>query len=416
MSRSGTRCRFLLFFFQGAVWSYGRFRGWVVFADLSTCDRLWLMSRVGKFARTETYPTGGGAYFGGTDHIVALRVYGTEMEFPLLMSVATQMLGRDEQCQVHVDLRYIAEFHARIERLPASHWLRITNLSAKNPIVFEKVAYKESKEFYVQAGQEFRIGDTRFVAISEEMRISRPTILEVLGPKRLDAIDDVLITAASEPDRHLVIVAEPGNEQERFGNAIHTCSLRRRKPYKVLAREQDHQESAQWTVSAAREGTLLVWLPRGRRFAPSLVPAVIATEARLRLIFCTPSLGKLASSFPASLIGNAKEIEIPPLRARKDEIPRLLDHLLVSNLSQLRFADMADEVQQKLTAYRWKRNLQELHEAAGHLIKLAHYTSERQAARDSDMTRGKSRSWRKRLRLPLPIISETSVPSKKHSK
>jgi hypothetical protein len=50
------------------------------------------------------------------------------------------------------------------------------------------------------------------------------------------------------------------------------------------------------------------------------------------------------------------------------------------------------------------RNLQELQAAAEHLVLLSHYRSEREAERDNSTTRGESRAWRKRLKLPLPLV------------
>jgi transcriptional regulator with AAA-type ATPase domain len=105
---------------------------------------------------------------------------------------------------------------------------------------------------------------------------------------------------------------------------------------------------------------------------------------------------------------SAKRITIPPMTARKDEIPVLLDRWFIDVRSPLRFGLLAHRVQDKLLSYRWRKNLEELRKAAEHLVLLAHYKSEREAERDTAVTRSECRAFRKRLKLPLPLVPETA--------
>ena len=150
---------------------------------------------------------------------------------------------------------------------------------------------------------------------------------------------------------------------------------------------------------------MLIWLPPKRRFDPAALAWMLAPEASLRLILCAPSIGKMNASFPPAVVGGAQEVAIAPLRERKDEIPRLLDYWFVRNRSNLRFAALTEQAQQKLRSYAWRGNLEELRVAADHLAQLAHFRSERQATSDAETTRGASRSWRKRLGLSLPLTT-----------
>ena len=349
---------------------------------------------------TETYQSSGTYY--GTDPITAVRIYGTETEFSLFTGQVAFTLGRSSLCDLRADLRHLAAVHARIERVANREWLRVTDVSSgKNPITFKG---RREREFYMRPSDSFRIGKTTFYALSNEMRVARPTAMEVLGARHYTEIDDLLISAVLDADRHFVIVAEPGNDQERLGQAIHMASPRRRHPFKVIPPEPKPGGIPYQTVRDARGGTMLIWLPPKRRFDPTALTWMLAPEANLRLILCAPSIGKVNASFPPAVVGGAHEIAIPPLRERKDEFPHLLDYWLVSNGSQLRFAALTDQAQQRLRSYEWRGNLQELRVAADHLAQLAHFRSERQATLDTETTRSEIRNWRKRLQLSLPLM------------
>jgi hypothetical protein len=257
----------------------------------------------------------------------------------------------------------------------------------------------------MRPGDSFRIGKTAFYALSNEMRLARPIAMEVLGAKHYAELDDLLIAAVLNADRHFVIIAEPGNDQERLGQAIHMASPRRRHLLKVIPPEPGPGGISPQMVRDARGGTMLIWLPPKRRFDPTALAWMLAPEASLRLVLCAPSIGKVNASFPPAVVGGAHEVEIAPLRKREDEIPQLLDHWFVSIRSRLRFAALTEQAQQKLRSYAWRGNLQELRVAADHLSQLAHFRSERQATSDTEITRSASRSWRKRLGLSLPLTT-----------
>lgn len=343
-----------------------------------------------------------GTYY-GTDPITALRIHGTDIELPLLTGQAMFTLGRSAHCDLRVDLRYLAAVHVQIERVANRDWLRVTDVSSgKNAIIFKS---RREQEFYMRPGDSFRIGKTTFYALTEEMRLARPTAMEVLGARHYAEIDDLLIAAVLDATRHFMIIAEPGNDQERLGQAIHMASPRRRHLFKVIPPEPESGGISPQMVRDARGGTMLIWLPPKRRFDPTALAWMLAPEASLRLILCAPSIGKLNASFPPAVVGGAHEVAIAPTREREDEISHLLDYWLVSIRSRLRFAALTEQAQHKLRSHAWRGNLQELRVAADHLAQFAHFRSERQATSDTEVTRSASRNWRKRLGLSLPLTT-----------
>jgi hypothetical protein len=362
---------------------------------------------VAALARTETYPSDKrGAYLGGTDLVTALRIYGSVIELPLLVGQQVTTLGR--KGDLRVDHRYLAAVHVRFER--AGGYLRAENVSTdkKNPIIFE---HREVAECFLQPGDQFRIGDTTYYALNDEMRLARRWVAEILGETNDAAIDDCLITAAVDPDRPVVLLGPPGGDQQRMGQAIHWASTRRRHPFREVPPTNERGGADLQSIRDARDGTLLIWLPVKGRFDPVFVEHAVAPGARARLIICTHAPGKVAKSFPASVAENAKRITIAPLTARKHEIPVLLDRWFIEHRSSLRFGALAPKVQDKLLSYRWRKNLQELRGAAEHLALLAYYKSEREAERDTTVTRSESRAWRERLKLPLPLVPDDVVES-----
>jgi hypothetical protein len=360
-----------------------------------------MLARVPEI-RTATYPSDQRGYLGGSDQPAALRIYGTPHELPLLAGQLVFQLGREGD--LRADHEYLSARHLRIER--QGNDLRLENISAnkKNALVFEN---REVATFcLVRPGDTFKIGDTTYYVLNEEMRMARRKVAQILGLANDKAVDECLIIAAKDADRHVVLIGEGGSGQKSLANAIHQCSTRRRSSCISVPAASMPGSADPQCIEDARDGTLVIELPRDRKFDPVFVERVTAPGARVRLVICLQAAGKLARSFPPSITRNADTIEIASIRARKDELPAILDDWFVEHRSPLRFRDLDPRVQRNLRAHRWRDNLQELLEAAFHLTVLAQYASEREAERDLTFTRGKSRYWRAKMRLPLPIVPD----------
>lgn len=358
--------------------------------------------------RTETYPADKRtSYFAGTDLITALRIYGTTIELPLLAGQIVATLGRSGA--LRADHQYLAAEHVRLERVPGN-WLRVENISAdrKNPLIF---GHHEVRECHIQPGDQFRIGDTTYYALNEEMRLARRSVAEIMGETRDTEVDDCLIAAAADADRHIVLIGEAGSPQERLAGAMHWASTRRRNRFIEVAATRAPETADLQSIRDARDGTLLLWLPARGRFDQTFISCVLAPHARVRLIIYTTSPGKVDASVPGAAADDATRITIAPLRDRKEDIPVLMDRWFIEERSKLRFRTLPPAIRDKLISHRWTRNLQELRAAVHHLILLTHYRSEREAERDKSTTRSESRAWRKRLKMPLPLLPGAPEPS-----
>src|SRR5262245_34176498 len=223
--------------------------------------------------RTETYPSDKrSVYLNGIDPITALRIYASLIELPLLPGQQITTLGRNGD--LRVDHRYLSSVHVRFERVGG--YLRAENVSTdrKNPIIFE---HRQVIECYLQPGDKFQIGDTVYYALNDEMRAARRDVAEILGEANDAAIDDCLIAAAVDPDRPIVLHGPPGADQERLGQAIHWASVRRRHHFRNVLPTNVRGGADLQALRAARNGTLLLWLPTKGRFDQAFVEQAVSS-------------------------------------------------------------------------------------------------------------------------------------------
>lgn len=319
------------------------------------------------------------------------------------------MLGRAESCDLRVDRKYLATVHAHIERIAGSHsTIRVANVSSgKNDIVHNgEVAVLD---FVMGAGEWFEIGDSRYYALNEEMRLARPTVMEILGLREHHAIDDLLIAAVKDSTRHVVLLGEPGSDQARLARTIHQVSHRRHNQFYVLPDRPKLDSAIRQDLRDACNGIVLVQLYQRGKLDERLVATLVHPDAGLRLVLCARSLDKVEASFPIELVSDAKKITIQPLRKRISEIPELLDHWFIARRTRLRFAALRDELRQSLLSHQWPSNLEELRETADYLVQFAHYRSGRQATLESSITRSAFRGWIKTLNLrhlKFPLVPD----------
>lgn len=370
--------------------------------------QLWSLCGVVDPHSTETYPRDRRGYQTRSDLITALAIGGRGVALPMLAAQDSFTLGRAAMCDLRADERYLAGMHARIERVAGSRAsIKVVNVSnGKNDIVYGEVA---ESQFVMGAGEWFTIGETRYYALNEEMRLERPAVVEVLGVHNHDAIDEFLISAIRDSARHVVLIGESGCDQDKLGRIIHRISHRRHNRFLIIAEPKPKLHGQlQQDLRDSSNGTLLVTLDQKGRLDQFLVEAIADPAASLRLIICAHSKEKAEASFPASVMNEAKQIVIPSLRERANgEIHELLDRWFIAQRAQIRFSELRPGLRQGLLSYTWPGNLQELREAADYLVHLSQCGSGRQAAKAATFSRGALRRWIQRLNLTIkyPIIS-----------
>lgn len=357
-----------------------------------------VLGLVGGSQRTASLPEGErGGFFDGVDLITALRQRGTEDEHVLLAGKSSFTLGSSQGCDVVIGRGYLSSSHCELER--RGQRIRVHDLDSKNGTYF---AGRREPSFDIGPGDCFVAASTTLYALNEEMRLCRPVVSEVLGANRFEAIDDLLIAAVR--GSHMVVVSEPGNDQRRLAEAIHTASLRRRRHLVQLTVRGGAPDPQM--IQHAAGGTLFLDLPAdGHRFEPAFVDSLLSAATNVRLIVSARSTADAMSSLGAELVGRSHLVTLAALRERVGDIASLLERWLINRRSALRVADLAPENQKALRAYRWPGNLEELREAADKLVVLAKHDSLRQAAQELDTPRTTLQRWVDGIGLSTPLVA-----------
>ena len=359
--------------------------------------------------RTETIPEDQQAgVYNGPHVVTALCIRGTGIIYPMLAAKLKFSLGQHEDCDICVDRRHVSHSHALLERRNGR--ISVTDLASKGGIKF---AGCRATKFDIGPGDSFFIGETEFVALSDEMQLYRPLVAEILGPQRMADIDELLMKSVNGP--HVLLCAEPGCDQERLGRAIHRMSLNRAHDF-VRAQPGNAQlHPTPQLVAQARHGTLLLRTdaPGLKWLDPAFVEALTRPDAEVRVIICAPTLIEAIHLVTEKLAADAYRVAIPPLRTRSSEITSLFERWFIDRQSRYRFSDFKDADQAALRAYRWPGNLEELRDVADTLIQLAPYASSRKAEEAGVDPKTNINRWLAKYDVSMPLLRERATDSAK---
>lgn len=333
--------------------------------------------------------------FEGPDRITALRIRGSDPEYTMLAGQARFALGTQPSCEIAVERRYVSSLHAVLER--RDNRVRISDVS-KNGIFYRG---RVEKQFDIGPGDSFTIADLTFYALNDEMRLARPVLAEILGAQRIEAIDDLLLCAVQ--GGHILVIAEPGTDQERLARAIHHASLRRRRHF-VRALPNEAGRLDRQLLEYAEGGTL--WLdlePARASLDAAFVEHLVAPRSNVRVVLSARSLELARKGVGLELIARAHHVAVAPLRERAGEIAHLVERRFIERGSSMRFSDFTDANQAALLGNRWPGNLEQLRDTADRLLVMAPCTTERAAATALKTPRTTLQRWLDAMGLELPL-------------
>jgi len=262
------------------------------------------------------------------------------------------------------------------------------------------------KQFLLQEAEELR-EKTEQLERRLEMAEARPTL--IFKSKPMQEIDE-LINAMAPSDASALIVGESGVGKEVIANAIHARSRRAEKPMVKLncaAFPQTMIEGELFgyvkgaftgamqdfpgMIAAANGGTLFLdeisdmpaelqtrflRVLQEREYRPLGSTQTMKADFRAvastnRPIAQALSENRLRSDLYYRL--NTFQIEVPPLRKRKQDIPPLIAAFVRQFSQQLGKPepDMSPEAFQKLLDYSWPGNVRELQNAIEYAVVLA---------------------------------------------
>ena len=208
----------------------------------------------------------------------------------------------------------------------------------------------------------------------------------LLGFDRRDVVDRALHAAFHA--RVIQISGATGSCWRALAEILHRASPYR--DFRLLELDSMSQTPGQddrvVLVDAVRSPTQL-----------RLVPELVRRDGVLRwyVLLHEDHVGRLRP--PGELI------EIPALRRRRAEIPRVLDALLAQTQALTRTRDIDPDILDALKTYRWPRNFDELVEVALWLpTLLRHGGVTRAAAAELDENRSTLQQWAGRIGLTFP--------------
>lgn len=200
---------------------------------------------------------------------------------------------------------------------------------------------------------------------------------------------EAVISELSQSDVPVLLLAEAGAGKNATARRIHQMSRRRDQPFRGLQCSTLKPEDL---VSAPRNGHQKV---AGTIFLQELADLSPRAQACLREILMRAADGHgCENGSPRLICGSARDLEVevkagrlredlyyrisgvclrlPPLRQRKEDIPRLMAHFLRKCGEEFRrpVPQLSAEMERLFLDYSWPNNLRELESAARVLVAL----------------------------------------------
>ncbi|KAB2896579.1 MAG: FHA domain-containing protein [Kofleriaceae bacterium] len=342
--------------------------------------------------------------------VTALRVCGRNVELPLSIEQASFTFGAASAPAVDLTLdgEGISRLHAIIQRRGPK--LRILDQRSTNGTYYRG---KPDPDFEIAAGDVFEITHKRIrlLALDEPLRLLRPRLQWAIGLRAHAEVDQALEDVAS--DAPLLLVGPRHCEQRALAEEIHRRSPYRQRDLVVSPFAFATPAEYETKLDHAERGTLYLDLTDAdpdkiamparfiaRLFSGSIRPIVVARdqEQAQRLI-------------GADALG-LRAIRLPPLDSRREEIPKLLDALLLQagagDGDELLPLDVLGESNvDALKMYPWSNNFDDLRRIVPRLHSLlTNGCKLRASARSFGCSVAAQRDALKRLGIKLASVDD----------
>lgn len=328
-----------------------------------------------------------------------LRLSPAQLTFSIGSGAVDLVIGppRDDEGQTaHKPWKYVSNVHAYIHR--RANRLGIQDAKSTNGIIFAS-GHKED-EGEIGAGESFLLGGRRGVkllALDEHLVVLRKELQWGLGFKAHAAVDEALeVVAKGAP---LSLIGEPGCDQRDLARHIHVSSWRRNAKFAELVLDRTTEPEAEALLASLDGGTVFVDFQATSALPPRALVRV-ATEDRIRVVAAAASVEQLQHRLGAKVAHRFGLLAIPPVRARRDDIPTLLNTLFVRHGSQREITELkpAEKLAQ-LCAQEWPQNIDQLRQNVKRLLAKIDHGSDAAAARALGISRQSFAEAMKRIGL-----------------
>ncbi|MCB9601603.1 MAG: sigma 54-interacting transcriptional regulator [Sandaracinus sp.] len=329
--------------------------------------------------------------------VVLVGVHGPARTSPHLPLRREVVVGRGADCGLRLDDDSVSRHHASFA--PTRGGVSVKDLASRNGVFVDGERLDGAR--FVPFGACVRVGRSLFVAAEESPSSEREPSFGLVGGASLAPLRRRIRQLASTT-LSVWIRGETGSGKELVARALHEASGRTGElvsvncaaiPESLVDSELfGHVRGAYSGAERARDG-LVVRAHRGTLFLDELGDLPLAMQAKLlrvledgvvralgrdegravdvRVVAATHhDLRRLAAdgAFRADLLYRlaAAEIEVPPLRARREDLPELIEHFVAEGPKP----DLG--AMEALFGHRWPGNVRELRNVVLAASAMAH--------------------------------------------
>jgi DNA-binding NtrC family response regulator len=330
------------------------------------------------------------------ERVAALRVIGSGCEVPLPESVASFAIGSHPSNHLVLDDQYVSAFHCTLEQHPAGG-LVLRDRQSRNGTYVNGTRVLESQ---VESGARIVVGGTALALVGMERRGHVTSRVKLIGkaPIFREAIE--LTLRAARTSSSALLLGESGTGKELFARLVHDASSRSSGPFvavncgaiptELVESTLFGHEKGSFTGATEKRigcfeqadgGTLFLdeigELPRAQQ--PRLL-RVLETR-RVRRVGGEVELGvdvRVVSATHVDMRAQVKagamrldlyhrlgviELNLPPLRARTEDIPILAHAFLAEAIAEHGARTISASIMEELCRYAWPGNVRELRNA-----------------------------------------------------
>jgi len=270
----------------------------------------------------------------------------------------------------------VSRRHAEIERTARGFVVR--DLGSRNGVFLDT---HQVLQAVLQPGDKLSIGKTRVVLRQQPV----PTEIEITGDDRFGELYGAseamraafaVLRRVSGEDISLLIEGETGTGKELAARAVHQYSARRHGPFQVVDCHRLSEDTAGRELAAPAGGGLPPLFEAavgGTLFLDEVGEIPLSVQPRLLRLLESPDLDiRIIASTHRNLDDEVRQdrfrkdlyfrlavarVRLPPLRARKDELPKLAQHLMAHLGTSI---ELSPQTLSLFESYDWPGNVREL--------------------------------------------------------
>lgn len=261
-----------------------------------------------------------------------------------------------------IDRDLITREHAQLTRHGSENgtWLHVVDLGSRYGTYF---AEERSREFYVKAGDTFRIANTGLMVMDRLLVALRESLGGFLGYAAHSALDRE--TAVLGSDAPVLLIGDRGTERGHLAQAIHANSKRHSKKFVEIKDAEAKETILEPQFKKADGGTVFVSLdklgPQAR--LGSLVELMFDGRYNTRPIIAARDHRAVCDAL-STVKQRFSSVTVPPMSTHRGDVPVILDTMLKEARSRHRVTELAPERRAAMCNYEWPRNRTELRETA----------------------------------------------------